>query len=77
MERIQNTFLEQELDPKVLSILRSLVLILLFLVRCGEHSEHFFGTRIGPKRVLSLQKLSTDLFLIGCGEDSEQFLERK
>ena len=60
MERNQNPCLEQEWDPRVFWIFRSLVLILFCLIRCGEDSEHFFGTRMGPKSVLNLQKLNTD-----------------
>ena len=37
----------------------SFVLILLFLIRCGEDSEHAFGTRMGPNSVLNLEKLNT------------------
>ena len=43
-------------------------------MRCGEDSEHVFGTKLGPNSVLNLQKLNTDSSLLTrCGKDSEHF----
>ena len=64
MEKIHNTFLEQEWDTKgVLNLQKLNTDSSAFLIECGKDSEHVFGTRMGPNSFLNLQKLNTGSFV--------------